>query len=400
MRPNILFLSLLIFGCTDSGSDQRVSLNNPTDLTRNEVVTINLSNFDLDDSNIYLESENNSVPFEEVDKDQDGTVDRIRFLVKLDPNESKTIFIKSGNASQSNEPQKLTQAEISVKKGGEWQERKYVGGEFENVKSLRVPKEHTDHSNYIRYEGPGWESNRVGYRFYLDWRNGIDIFGKKTEEMVLQNVGQDNFDSYHEESDWGLDILKVGNTLGLGSIGRHQNDSLYRFQEVDSVYCEITENGLLRSSITTKYYNWKTEDDATDLTSKISIDAESRVTRHEVNLSNPISGFCTGLAINEDEEFIDISEGDYRLLATYGNFSLNDDQLGMAVIVKNEEVENVFDDEYSHVVTFKPLDKVTYYFLAAWEKEPEGITSYEEFEKYVRDALVKINNRIAVETSN
>jgi len=69
-----------------------------------------------------------------------------------------------------------TYAEISIKEGGEWQGREYEGGEFKNVDTLTVPENHTDHSWFIRYEGPGWENKQVGYRLYLDWRNAIDIF--------------------------------------------------------------------------------------------------------------------------------------------------------------------------------------------------------------------------------
>ena len=97
---------------------------------------------------------------------------------------------------------KRTLAEISHKVNGNWEENKYIGGEWQNVSILKVPQEHTDHSEYIRYEGPGWESDKVGYRFYLDWRNAVDIFGKKTNDMVLQEVGLDGFSSYHEPADW------------------------------------------------------------------------------------------------------------------------------------------------------------------------------------------------------
>src|SRR5690606_16453599 len=48
----------------------------------------------------------------------------------------------------------MSYAEISVKEGGKWVDRKYEGGgAFKNVNQLDVPKEHTDHSYYIRYEG-------------------------------------------------------------------------------------------------------------------------------------------------------------------------------------------------------------------------------------------------------
>ena len=115
-----------------------------------------------------------------------------------------------------------TYAEISIKEGGEWQGKKYVGDDFtfKNVEYLKAPDSLTDHSYYLRYEGPGWESSKVGYRLYFDWRNAIDIFGKKVDTMVLSKVGLDNYDSYHEESPWGQDILKAGKSLGIGSYGR------------------------------------------------------------------------------------------------------------------------------------------------------------------------------------
>ena len=33
--------------------------------------------------------------------------------------------------------------------------------------------------------------------------------------MVLQDVGQDGYDSYHEMADWGMDVLKVGDAAGV-----------------------------------------------------------------------------------------------------------------------------------------------------------------------------------------
>jgi len=123
--------------------------------------------------------------------------------------------------------QQKTQAYLGLKEGGEWkwvtkangnQQYEYQGGVFKPVKSLKVDKKHTDHSFDIQFEGPGWESDKIGYRIYLDWRNAIDIFGKKTNALVLQNVGLDGFDSYHEMQEWGVDILKVGDALGIGTL--------------------------------------------------------------------------------------------------------------------------------------------------------------------------------------
>ena len=50
--------------------------------------------------------------------------------------------------SSSSEPK--TNAEISVKEGGKWNNRKYEGGTFKNVQSLTLDPRHTDHSFDIK----------------------------------------------------------------------------------------------------------------------------------------------------------------------------------------------------------------------------------------------------------
>ena len=135
------------------------------------------------------------------------------------------------------------------------------------------PPEHTDHSFYIRYEGPGWESEKVGYRFYLDWRNATDIFGKTTHDLALHKVGLDGFDSYHEMADWGMDILKVGESLGIGSLGCWSKGKAIRMAQTSNVSCSIPVNGPILSMVRTNYSEWATPYAKTDVISEISIAA-------------------------------------------------------------------------------------------------------------------------------
>ena len=224
------------------------------------------------------------------------------FSCDIGPGETKEFTISKSD--QEIVFKQRTQAELSIKTGGEWKGRIYEGGKFENINFLRVPDEHTDHSFYIRYEGPGWESDKVGYRFYLDWRNAIDIFGKKVDTLVLQNVGQDGFDSYHEIAPWGVDVLKVGESLGMGSIGYWLNNKAERVAVTDSIYCEITYSGILESKITTTYFGWAVGDYKSNLISKLSIQAGSRMTRHDLELSAGLDNLCTGIVKLPDAEYI------------------------------------------------------------------------------------------------
>ena len=284
-------------------------------------------------------------------------------------------------------------AEISVKEGGTWEGRKYIGGTFKNVEKLKLAPEHTDHSFDIRYEGPGWESNKVGYRLYLDWRNAIDIYGKKTEEMVLPTVGQDGFDSYHEMSDWGADILKAGKGIGIGSIDRYLNNERLHFYEVDATVATV-KNSTDKSIVKVDYTGWKTAADKINFTSELTIKPDQRYTQHTIQTSKAIEGICTGIVKQKNTELLKkVSDNKkWAYIATYGTQSLVPDKLGMAIFYETNTIENFVDAEFDHLLIFKPTtSKVSFYFLGAWEQEKNGIQSQEEFVTYLNAKLEQLN---------
>jgi hypothetical protein len=288
-----------------------------------------------------------------------------------------------------------TYAEISVKEGGKWEGRKYIGGTFKNVEKLKLAPEHTDHSFDIRYEGPGWESNKIGYRLYLDWRNAIDIFGKKTEAIILPQVGQDGFDSYHEMSDWGSDILKAGKGIGIGSIDRYLNKQRLHFYEVDSTIAKV-ENKVKSSGVKINYYGWKSASDKIDFTSELAINPDQRYTKHTIQASQAIAGICTGIVKQKNTEVLKkVSRNKkWAYLATYGAQTLVPDKLGMAIFYEIKTIESEVDAEFDHLLIFKPTTKPTsFYFLGAWEQEVNGIKSKEDFVKYLDEKLALLNKK-------
>jgi len=334
------------------------------------------------------------------DLDGDGKADTIFLIKDVEAGEGGNVTVRyaADGVIQRTYP-KRTQAELSHKFGGRFVNRKYEGGEFRNVTSLRVPSEHTDHSTFIRYEGPGWESDRVGYRFYLDWRNAVDIFGKKVSDMVLQDVGLDGFDSYHEMAGWGMDILKVGESLGVGSLGMWIDGRAERVSVTDSVLCAVVSDGPIRSQIRTRYYGWKTGSGKYDLVSDLSITAGSRMTRHDVRVNGDPPNLCTGIVKLDDTQFMSTSRpaGVWMALATYGMQSLSGDKLGMAVLFRRTDLVEVTEDAHSHVIVLKPKEGIlTYYYLAAWEQEPGGIQSEKAFLDYLNETVQKLDAPLKV----
>lgn len=350
---------------------------------------------------VVLEGEN-ELASQAIDSDSDGEAEAIVFLADFEPNATKNLTVRfAESGDKTRDYSQRAQAELSHKVGGEWQGDKYVGGEFQNVKASGVRDWHTDHTEYFRYEGPGWESDKVGYRFYLDWRNAIDVFGKKTPEMVLQNVGLDGYDSYHEMAGWGMDVLSVGASLGIGSIGFWHGNKAQRVDRTDSVWCEIVANGPIYAQIRTEYIGWQAGEHKVDLVSNLSISAGSRMTRHTLEITGDLPNLCTGIAKKQGVEYFrsESSNGsEWQYIAHYGKQSLAGDDIGLAVLYRQSDVIEVTEDSLSHVVVFQPSNgKVEYRFLAAWEKEPGGITSKQQFVQYLEETVARLNAPIKVE---
>ncbi|MGE4287582.1 MAG: DUF4861 family protein [Salinivirgaceae bacterium] len=331
-------------------------------------------------------------------------------LVNINEEASTTLLVKErGTDEIIPEFTKRTYAELSVKEGGHWeyitkkngnQQYEYQGGEFKNIESLKVPKEHTDHSFYIRYEGPGWESDKVGYRLYLDWRNAVDIFGKLTPEMVLHKAGLDGFESYHEPAEWGQDIFKVAETLGIGSIGYWNGEKAVRVETTDSVECTVTINGILKSEIETNYFGWQTGETKWNLKAKTSILAGSRLSKQYLETTDQTPLLCTGIIKHKGIDAFtnqDKTHSEWLYLATYGYQSLANDSLGLAVIVNKKYLNEITQDPLNHILVLEPKDHaVKYYFLAAWEKEPNGIKNRAEFVAYLENLMLTFNQPLQI----
>ncbi len=419
MKP-LLALGIILFLCGCSSKDEgknplskiypesiTLSVKNPAALVRQdaaiflELAKLKTKTPNFNDEAFVILHDAQELASQTNDFNDDGNADQIVCIADFAPNETKTLTIRYAQSGVlAREYPKRTQAELSHKVGGKFVNRKYEGGAFQNVQALRVPPEHTDHSFYIRYEGPGWESDKVGYRFYLDWRNATDIFGKKTPAMVLQNVGQDGFDSYHTMLDWGMDVLKVGESLGLGSLAMWHEDKANRVAQTDSITCAIMANGVVQSQIQTKYLGWKIGNSFYNLISDLSITAGSRLTKHVVNISGSPENLCTGIVKLDSTKMLmspEANEG-WSYLATYGKQSLAQDRLGMAVLYHKNNLIKITEDQHSLVIVLKPANgQLTYYFLGAWEQEPNGIKTAEAFESYLNQTVAELNAPLVIE---
>lgn len=389
---------------SDASRIATVTITNPSPFERpDEVVRLAFSELGpgASESNrdaIVALRNGHTIPFQAVDEDGDGTSDVLAVVVDLDVEESVEIaIVEDAATAQAHAFPKRTQAEISKKVGGSWSDGIYEGGEFVNVTSVTFDGQLKDHNFFMRYEGPGWESDKVGYRIYLDHRNGIDVFGKKIPAMVLQNVGQDGYDSYHEPAFWGLDILKVGEALGLGSFGAWSDGAAHRVAGTERTHSRIVENGAVTSSFKTDYEGWEHPGGEADLTSLLSIDAGSYLTHATLTVAGDVPEMVTGIPQHPNATWIrgetDIPNEAWTYLAAFGQQSLAGDNLGLAIFMQNESFGGFAEDAHNQLVRLElEENSVSYYFGAVWEgSTPAGATE-EAFREWL-DATVKRLNR-------
>lgn len=387
---------------TDYPEQFKVSISNPLNVSRENVLVVISSKQLVKNFNplafVVMDGEKEIPSQYNPTEEENGGI--VFVLDEIAPSETRQVSVRfHPSANKPRTYTKRTQAELSYKTGGEWKNREYIGGAFRNTEFLRVPPEHKDHSWFIRYEGPGWESDKVGYRFYLDQRNATDVFGKANREMVLQQVGLDGFDSYHEMQPWGMDVMKVGKSLGIGSLGSFVNGEAIRVEKTDSVNCRIVENGAVYSSILTNYYGWKVIDKKHDVHSHLSIHAGTRATQQTLRVTNDIENVATGIVKDKAATLIKKNgdAGRFGYIATYGKQSLNGDNLGLAVFFNFHDLIEITGDTNSHVIKLKPSKgKLTYYFLSAWEKEPDGIKDHKQFENYLEEVALELANPVKV----
>lgn len=401
------FSSVFAFSGSSSNDDEiTVTLQNRHNIKLNDIIVKvdvekikkHLPQFNLINYNI---KEMDTPVIAEIVKNNNSLSDDLLLNLSFKPGEKKTLTI-SKSATPQQVPAKRTQAYLGQKTDYKRVDKYYKEGRFESVTFTKIPEDHFAHDALYQFEGPGWESDKVGYRFYLDDRNRTDIFGKTTGKVVLNIVGKDDLDSgnegYQNPQEWGMDIFKVGNSLGIGSIATFDNGKVVTVSKTDSTTCRIINNNNLFSAVRTSYYGWSVGEKKYGLIADLSIDAGSRLTKNELYIKGELPNICTGIAKHDSTDFFksaDKNKQGWGYIGLYGKQSRDGGMLGLAVFYKKSELIKQDQSSDSYLVLLKPnKGAVTYYFTAAWDKEPNGIKTKEEFIKYLDVTCKLLDNGV------
>ncbi|HEY7750658.1 MAG TPA: DUF4861 family protein, partial [Ignavibacteriaceae bacterium] len=151
-----LLYTLSSISCSEV-ADKKITVANPNEFALTDAFII--LNVDNDLNSISIFDNGKEIPFQIISSGENNS---IGLVLDFESGETKTLSIKEIKSAPLKKFNTRTYAEISMKPGNVYFDGNFRGDKFVNVSSLKVPSIHTDHDALFKYEGPGWESEKVG----------------------------------------------------------------------------------------------------------------------------------------------------------------------------------------------------------------------------------------------
>ncbi len=402
----ILTFILVFFSCSDKNFP-RLQLENKLSIARTDEPIIlkrsfvnKILNSEESKGAITVTTSSGKTLISQLDDlNSDGEWDELVFQYSFEPNE--TIIIKLDTVNKSQNLQKITPRAHA-----------YLGyrptreGDFESINQNIRPKDHEPQSwPYLyQFEGPGWESDLIAYRIYFDKRNGKDIFGKTKKGVFLDSIGLG--ENYHKLQSWGMDVLKVGSSLGAGSLAMLKNDSLYRLGQTTSSKYQKISDGPVRAIIKLNYDGWKVNDVNYNVDETITIWGGKRWYHNQITMNSSVSDtLVTGIVNMFDITAVKKpSITSYSLLSNHGIQSENKDVLGMAILTPKEQFagfgsapsEGKGITQTDYIAMHSKLGTYQFYFYTGWELDDPKFADENYFLESLENEAIKLANPIQI----
>lgn len=260
-----------------------------------------------------------------------------------------------------------------------------------------------------RYDDFAWENDKVGFRFYgkaLEAvqapTNGIDLWLKRTERMVLEDWYKGDISktaSYHVDHGEGCDPYGVGPTLGAGAISPFVNGELLRNTNYEAF--EVLDNGPLRITFKVTYPAIQIGEITYKDEKIVSLDAGSHYTRIQQDYGTDELEASAGIVMRGDkgQVFYD-DNGSYMI---YEEPEMEKDGKVYVGLVTTDVFDKQFVYDYTidansfkHTLALKKIKGVpfVYYTGFGWSKSKHS--DVQSFINYTTDFVASLKTPFEV----
>lgn len=357
-----------------------------------------------------------AIPSQADDMDKNGQWDELAFCLNFKASETVILEVENVPAEQYPQFEKRTNLRLGIAQP----DHSYL-----EVDQYFAPSCTDSFKIIAQGESVSWENDKMGFRNYFDCRNVKDLFGKLKPGFIIDKIHTPEIPDYHTLSDWGMDVLHCGSSTGSGGLALIENDSLYRLGSTDIFEYQKVVEGPVRSVFDLKYSGWHVAGQNLTAVERIAIYPGKYWFQSDVTVSGftgqkqIVTGIVTSQLKNEPFDFD--ANSAYRSIATLDKQSLNNDELGMAVLMKKDEVtkvaratdidffslgyKTVEEKKFSIVISQMyyaaqgiQADKpARHYFFAVWGLENEKWKSMDNFKAYIASEAEMLSNPIRIE---
>ena len=242
------------------------------------------------------------------------------------------------------------------------------------LSNLRAPEEKQRVAWTNEWVPPnwGWESEKMAYRFY---DGHFDLFGKRVDTLIYPIIKEAKKSYHKDQNDWGMDILNVGKTSGIGGLTLYVNGTPYPVRKEKNLNDPIFTGRLVNESfdeVTLEFTTNNVGDMANPYTIKI------RPSAFAGQIESPVEVVVEGGNPNDKIELgiglMNLGEEDFfydKNMGVMGSWGFQDPEIGwigLGVIFSPERFIRIDNEKDEHRVVVKCERNVplTYYIKGEW----------------------------------
>ena len=399
-----------------------IQISNPLSIVRdNEPVMIPLSevrsrypNFDPNDFSVGLMSSNwnphdydpilatdppPTLPAQLIDTDRDGQPDTLLVICDLGPHEKRVLsvctprFSKLAKSIGPREGGGLYVRETTRREGGQLKSE----GAYVPVTNAVLDPSHTKGDGLYQFGGPVFETDTNGWRFCFDSRACFDVLGKRERGLVLARNTKEPADL--SKAAWGGALFGEPEQFGAGALGYSENGTVVPMAGFDSINYRTVNNGTAANEVEFMIMGAKLGHEAYDLKWRVTHFAGNRYLRHDLEISR--GGHHLAYVMNATGARKEQTSGNvgWARVSCFGSANVSagaGGQLGLGILASGRVV-NGFVKNPQDVIGIEfdgNARHITFYTLAAWDQEPQGLRSVDDFNKSVEQLAQCLNEPV------
>lgn len=333
-----------------------------------------------------------AAPVQIDDLDGDGIADEIAMTVDLPARGDVKVTITLD--SEGTQPAFVPKTNAYIKLRDE--KKSHM-----KVRAIEFPGDIDAKATYNSIYGHGaiMEGLHNALRIYMDNRQSIDLYGKSTPRMELEET---DFYTTPEQlaQGYGRDILWAGKSVAAGSF-RGYRDEPVTIDSVESRGQRVIVSGPVRSIVEVDDRGWTFNGTPHRMTQRYTIWAGRHDFDVEVRVSDVTAAdrFCTGIQKLETDNqgYLDAAgtAGSYGVNVPEKKFPELTEALGLGLWVDPACVAGAKEDDYNYLVMLAPDTEgvMRYSVNIGAAREADGYKTWDDWSRHLKEEWVPTKSR-------